>query len=135
VTESAIMADPERAETLLRRFDTIGIELAIDDFGAGYTSLAHLRTLPVQELKIDQSLVRQMSISAADTVIIRAIIDLAHNLGLRTVAEGVEDADDAQPAQLLGCDIAQGFHLARPMPAAEFSLWSHLSRGGARTTS
>jgi len=124
VTESAIMADPVRAETLLRRFDKIGIELAIDDFGAGYTSLAHLRTLPVQELKIDQSLVRQMTVSPADTLIIRAIIDLAHSLGLRTVAEGVEDADTLRRLDVLGCDVVQGFHLARPMPAADLLLWS-----------
>ena len=131
VTESAIMLDPERAESILRRFSTIGIELAIDDFGAGYTSLAHLRTLPVQELKLDQSLVRQMSISAADTLIIQAIIDLAHGLGLRTVAEGVEDADTLDRLSVLGCDIAQGFHLARPMPAADLRLWSPGDTSGA----
>ena len=123
VTESAIMVDPERAGSILRRFANMGIELAIDDFGAGYTSLGHLRTLPVQELKIDQSLVLQMSTSAADTLIIGAIIDLAHSLGLRTVAEGVEDADTLQRLSVLGCDIAQGYHLARPMPAAELSQW------------
>lgn len=124
VTESAIMVDPERAGTILRRFAKLGIELAIDDFGAGYTSLAHLRTLPVQELKIDQSLVRQMSTSTADTLIIRAVIDLAHSLGLRAVAEGVEDAGTLSRLSALGCDIAQGYHLARPMPAHDLRLWS-----------
>ena len=132
VTESAIMIDPGRAEALLRRFSGMGIELAIDDFGAGYTSLAHLRTLPVQELKIDQSLVRQMSISAADTLIVGAIIDLAHSLGLRTVAEGVEDEDTLQRLGVLGCDIAQGYHLARPMPANALSLW-HNGDGAPRS--
>ena len=123
VTESAIMIDPERAESILRRFSRIGIEIAIDDFGAGYTSLAHLRTLPVTELKLDQSLVRQMSMSTADSLIIGAIIELAHGLGLRTVAEGVEDADTLRRLTALGCDVAQGYHLARPMPAAELSAW------------
>lgn len=124
VTESAIMVDPVRAETILRRFAQMGLDLAIDDFGAGYTSLAYLRTLPVQELKIDQSLVGQMSTSTADTLIIKAIIDLAHGLGLRTVAEGVEDADTLGRLIVVGCDIAQGFHLALPMPAAALREWS-----------
>jgi EAL domain-containing protein (putative c-di-GMP-specific phosphodiesterase class I) len=118
------MSDPVRARSVLRRFADLGLEIAIDDFGAGYTSLAHLRNLPVHELKIDQSLVRQMADSAADTVIIQAIIDLAHNLGLRTVAEGVEDAETLDRLRGLGCDIAQGFYLARPMAGADLDLWS-----------
>jgi EAL domain-containing protein (putative c-di-GMP-specific phosphodiesterase class I) len=123
VTESAIMADPERAETLLRRFDTIGIELADRRLRRRLHLLAHLRTLPVQELKIDQSLVRQMSDLGRDTVIIRAIIDLAHNLGLRTVAEGVEDADTLDRLSILAVTSLRD-STCPPMPAAEFSRWS-----------
>jgi diguanylate cyclase (GGDEF)-like protein len=125
VTESAMMVDPARAETILWRFAEMGISLSIDDFGAGYTSLGHLRNLPVHELKIDQSLVRQMATSAADTLIIKAVIELAHSLGLRTVAEGVEDAGTLDRLTVMGCDVAQGFHLARPMPAAALRLLSH----------
>ena len=125
VTESAIMVDPHVAEITLRRFAELGIEIAIDDFGAGYTSLGHLRTLPVQELKIDQSLVRDMATSATATIIVRGIIDLAQSLGLRTVAEGVEDSATLEQLSELGCDLAQGFYLARPMPAADLSQWSH----------
>jgi diguanylate cyclase (GGDEF)-like protein len=123
VTESAIMVDPARAEAILRQFTLHGIDIAIDDFGAGYTSLAHLRALPVHELKIDMALVRQMTVSDADTLIVRTIIDLAHGLGLRTVAEGVEDTDTLSRLSALGCDIAQGFHIARPMPATDLRVW------------
>ena len=123
VTESAIMVEPAKAEAMLSRFADLGIELAIDDFGAGYTSLAHLRTLPVQELKIDQSLVGRMAVSAKDALIVRALIDLAHNLGLRAVAEGVDDACTLDRLTLMGCDIAQGFHIAHPMSGTELSQW------------
>jgi diguanylate cyclase (GGDEF)-like protein len=128
VTESAIMLDPARAEAILSRFAEMGIELAIDDFGAGYTSMAALGTLPVQELKIDRSLVSQMSVSAGDALIVKAIIDLGHSLGLRTVAEGVEDADTLQRLGIMGCDVAQGFHLARPMSGARLSVWHGVER-------
>lgn len=123
VTESAIIVEPDQAEAMLFRFAHIGIELAIDDFGAGYTSLAHLRTLPVQELKIDQSLVAQMAVSARDAIIVGSVIDLAKNLGLRTVAEGVEDADTLGRLTLMGCDIGQGFHIAHPMTGRQLSAW------------
>ena len=123
VTESAIMADPDRAQSMLARFAAMGIELAIDDFGAGYTSVAQLGTLPVVELKIDQSLVAQMSVSARDALIVKGIIDLAHSLGLHTVAEGVPDAGTLQRLAVMGCDAAQGSHLARPMSAAQLRLW------------
>jgi diguanylate cyclase (GGDEF)-like protein len=123
VTESAIMVEPKQAKATLTRFADLGIDIAIDDFGAGYTSLAHLRTLPVRELKIDQSLVAQMRFSAKDALIVRAVIDLARNLGLRTVAEGVEDETTLASVTLMGCDIAQGFHIAPPMTGAELSEW------------
>ena len=123
VTESAIMVEPARAEAMLLRIASLGIVLAIDDFGAGYTSLAHLRTLPVKELKIDQSLVGQMAVSAKDALIVRSVIDLAYNLGMRTVAEGVEDASTLDRLKLMGCDVGQGYHIARPMTGAQLSEW------------
>jgi diguanylate cyclase (GGDEF)-like protein len=124
VTESAIMLEPDRAEAVLLRFADVGIELAIDDFGAGYTSLAQLRTLPVQEIKIDQGLVAHIAVSVNDALIVRAVIELAQGLGLRTVAEGVEDEATLQVLKVMGCDIAQGYHIARPMPAADLIRWS-----------
>ncbi len=123
VTESAIMLDPDRAEEILSRFAGRGIELSIDDFGAGYTSLAHLRTLPVKELKIDRSLVARMAVSDGDAVIVSSVVDMVHRLGLRTVAEGVEDEATLERLTQMGCDVAQGFHIARPMPAAELNRW------------
>ena len=124
ITESAIMLDPIRANAILTRFKNVGIELAIDDFGAGYTSLAQLRTLPVHEIKIDQALIQQMGVSVSDALIVKAVIDLAHGLGLRTVAEGVEDEATLEQLRAMGCDIAQGFHIARPMPAPDLVRWS-----------
>jgi EAL domain-containing protein (putative c-di-GMP-specific phosphodiesterase class I) len=124
VTESAIILEPERAVAVLSRFAEVGIELAIDDFGAGYTSLAQLRTLPIQEIKIDQALVAEIAVSVNDALIVRAVIDLAQGLGLRTVAEGVEDEATLEVLRMMGCDIAQGFHIARPMPAADLIRWA-----------
>jgi diguanylate cyclase (GGDEF)-like protein len=124
VTESAMMLEPELAEVVLLRFADVGIELAIDDFGAGYTSLAQLRTLPVHEIKIDRALVAQMAVSVNDALIVRAVIDLAQGLGLRTVAEGVEDEATLEVLTVMGCDIAQGFHIARPMLVADLIQWS-----------
>jgi diguanylate cyclase (GGDEF)-like protein len=124
VTESAIMVEPDKAEAVLSRFAEVGIELAIDDFGAGYTSLSQLRTLPVQEIKIDRGLITQMAVSVNDALIVRAVIELAQGLGLRTVAEGVEDEATLEVLKVMGCDIAQGFHIARPMPATDLIHWS-----------
>lgn len=115
---------------MLSRFAKLGIELAIDDFGAGYTSLAHLRTLPVRELKIDQSLIAEIAVSARDAFIVKSLIDLGHNLGLRTVAEGIEDAETFQRLTLMGCDVGQGYHIARPMSSTSLWQW-HLDHAPA----
>jgi EAL domain-containing protein (putative c-di-GMP-specific phosphodiesterase class I) len=101
----------------------MGIELALDDFGTGYSSLAHLKRLPVHELKIDKSFVMNMTRDESDAVIVQSTIDLARNLRLRTVAEGVEDEDSWFHLSRLGCDVAQGYFLSRPVPAAEFTAW------------
>src|SRR3712207_7681771 len=96
----------------------MGVGLAIDDFGTGHSSLAYLKRLPVHELKIDRSFVMNMSTDDNDAVIVRSTVDLAHNLGLRVVAEGVESEAVAQTLTALGCDVAQGYHYGRPVPAA-----------------
>jgi diguanylate cyclase (GGDEF)-like protein len=123
ITESAIMTDPTRALEILNRLHTLGVQLAIDDFGTGYSSMAYLKSLPVHELKVDRSFVTHLRHSQSDAVIVRSTVDLGHNLGLRVVAEGVEDEATWQELATLGCDTVQGYYLARPMPAAELVAW------------
>ncbi len=117
ITESMLMHDPERARETLDRLAAVGVGLSVDDFGTGYSSLAHLKRLPVDTIKIDKSFVLDMDEDEADEAIVRSTIELAHNLGLRVVAEGVESAATWLRLAALGCDLAQGFHLARPLPA------------------
>jgi diguanylate cyclase (GGDEF)-like protein/PAS domain S-box-containing protein len=123
ITESTLMADPTRALAVLGRLRDMGIGISIDDFGTGHSSLAYLKRLPVSELKIDRSFVRDITHDESDRLIVRAMIDLAHSLGLRVVAEGVEDL----PTQLLltglGCDIAQGYFLSHPLRGPEVTHW------------
>jgi diguanylate cyclase len=123
VTESAIMIEPERARRLLTRLHELGIRLSIDDFGAGYTSLAQLKTLPVTELKVDRSFVLTMDTDPANAVIVRSVVDLGHNLGLSAVAEGVETQQALDTLTGYGCDTAQGYHLSRPLPPEAFLAW------------
>jgi EAL domain-containing protein (putative c-di-GMP-specific phosphodiesterase class I) len=123
ITESMIVGDPGRARDVLGRLHQLGMTLAIDDFGTGYSSLAYLRQLPVDEIKIDRSFVMQMGGNQSDETIVRSIIDLAHNLGLRAVAEGVEDQVIMDRLLELGCDVAQGYHLARPLPPDRLEQW------------
>ncbi|MEO6031060.1 MAG: EAL domain-containing protein, partial [Burkholderiaceae bacterium] len=124
ITEGAIMDDPQRALATLNRLSALGFRLSIDDFGTGYSSLAYLKRLPVDELKIDKSFVIGMERDLDDLKIVRSTIDLAHNLGLTVVAEGVENAKVWELLRELDCDEAQGFHMGRPMPAAEFHQWT-----------
>jgi diguanylate cyclase len=123
VTETAIIADPDRAQSIIGRLHTLGVGLSIDDFGTGYTSLSFLRDLPVQELKIDRSFVTNMLTHPKDAVIVRTGIELAHRLGMDSVAEGIEDAATFDALAALGCTTAQGFYLGRPMPSANFDAW------------
>ena len=123
ITESIVMADPGRVLGVLKALRDMGIQLALDDFGTGYSSLAHLKRLPVHELKIDKSFVMNMTRDESDAVIVQSTIDLARNLRLRTVAEGVEDLDSWIQLAGLGCDVAQGYYLSRPVPAAELTTW------------
>jgi diguanylate cyclase (GGDEF)-like protein len=123
ITESAIMDDPQRAEATLNRLNECGFKLSIDDFGTGYSSLAYLKRLPVDQLKIDKSFVMAMERVKGDAVIVRSTIDLAHNLSLTVVAEGVENAVVYNLLKKLGCDQAQGYLISKPMPAADYVAW------------
>jgi EAL domain-containing protein (putative c-di-GMP-specific phosphodiesterase class I) len=118
------MDDPQRALGTLNGLSGLGFKLSIDDFGTGYSSLAYLKRLPVDELKIDKSFVLNMVEDLDDAKIVRSTIDLAHNLGLTVVAEGVENAKVWDMLRDLDCDEAQGYHMGRPMPASEFFAWS-----------
>nr|WP_239521124.1 bifunctional diguanylate cyclase/phosphodiesterase [Blastococcus saxobsidens] len=119
ITESAAMKDPVRALDVLHRLRDLGLELSVDDYGTGHASLAYLSRLPVSTLKIDRSFVQTMELDASDRTIVRSTIDLAHSLGLRVVAEGVETRATWDELAVLGCDAAQGYWLARPLPEAE----------------
>jgi diguanylate cyclase (GGDEF)-like protein/PAS domain S-box-containing protein len=123
ITESSLMADPARAAENLTQLRALGVRISIDDFGTGYSSLASLKNLPVDELKIDQSFVQAMATDASSRAIVRAIIDLADALKLRVVAEGVEDRATWDVLVGLGCDVAQGYFLSRPIAAMELEAW------------
>jgi EAL domain-containing protein (putative c-di-GMP-specific phosphodiesterase class I) len=119
ITESSVMADPSRTIGVLGRLSALGVSIAIDDFGTGYSSLSYLKRLPVDEIKIDRSFVAGMMVDDNDDVIVRSTIELARSLGLRVVAEGVEDHATWARLSALGCDLAQGFYLSPPVAAAE----------------
>jgi EAL domain-containing protein (putative c-di-GMP-specific phosphodiesterase class I) len=133
ITESAIMDDPQRAEAMLNRLSEQGFKLSIDDFGTGYSSLAYLKRLPVDELKIDKSFVMGMESGEDDAMIVRSTIDLAHNLGLTVVAEGVETLAILDRLRALSCDEAQGYHICRPLEAQDFLAWQSRQIANATT--
>jgi EAL domain-containing protein (putative c-di-GMP-specific phosphodiesterase class I) len=116
VTETSAMADPVRAAAVLRGLSELGVAVAVDDYGTGYSSLSYLRSLPIGTLKIDRSFVTRMRQDEGNAVIVRSTIELAHNLGLRVVAEGVEDLETYDVLADLGCTVAQGYFLSRPLP-------------------
>jgi len=121
ITESTIMTDPPRARVVLARLSSLGVRLAIDDFGSGYSSFGHLRQLPIDVLKIDRSFIQNMTEDTGDAAIVRSAIDLGHNLGLEVVAEGVETEEIKRHLEALGCDTLQGYHLGRPQPASRIA--------------
>jgi diguanylate cyclase (GGDEF)-like protein len=123
ITESTIMADPTRAMEILGRLNAMGVEVSIDDFGTGYSSMAYLKSLPVHELKVDRSFVTQMTSDTRDAVIVRSTVELGRNLGLRVVAEGVEDSLTLQELDALGCDAIQGYYISRPVPPDDLIHW------------
>ncbi|HEV3002718.1 MAG TPA: EAL domain-containing protein, partial [Solirubrobacteraceae bacterium] len=124
LTESTIMADPQRAREILDALHAVGVGLSIDDFGTGYSSLGKLRQLPVDEIKIDRSFVVGMAHDRSDATIVRSTIDLARNLGLRVVAEGVEHAHVRDELAALGCDLGQGYVFSRPLEGAALLAWA-----------
>jgi diguanylate cyclase (GGDEF)-like protein len=123
VTESAVMLEPEKAARILNELHAIGIRIAIDDFGAGYTSLAQLKNLPISELKIDKSFILTMHDNADDATIVKSMVDLGHSLNMKVVAEGIETANAVNTLAELRCDIGQGYHLCRPTLAEALMQW------------
>ncbi|MBD8600284.1 bifunctional diguanylate cyclase/phosphodiesterase [Pseudomonas sp. CFBP 8772] len=134
ITESAIMREPEQSLKVLNRLREFGISLSVDDFGTGYSSLAHLKRLPVQELKIDQSFVRDLDETSEDAVIVRSTIEMSHNLGLKVVAEGVEYEHSLRLLERWHCDTAQGYLISRPLDAIAFEAWIARSQLPPRMT-
>src|SRR3954447_5826842 len=132
ITEHALMSDPARMTAALEALGRMGVDLSLDDFGTGYSSLVHLKRLPVSEIKVDRSFVSRMTTDPDDSAIVRSIVDLAHALGLRSVAEGVEDEDTQDLLTAMGCDAAQGYLISRPLPDHAITPW--LAARAARRT-
>ena len=128
ITESSFMDDPSRALHTLTRLHALGVKLSVDDYGTGYSSLAYLKKLPVDEMKIDQAFVRNMVVDSDDLVIVRSTIELGHNLGLKVVAEGVEDKPTLDKLRQLGCDLAQGYYMSRPLSSEQLEVWVNTAR-------
>jgi predicted signal transduction protein with EAL and GGDEF domain len=123
ITETSVMADPDRSLEILNRIAGLGVRISIDDFGTGYSSLAYLRKLPVTEIKIDRSFVMEMLDNPGDEAIVQATIGLAQSLGLDVVAEGVENDATMVRLKSMGCNLLQGYHISRPMAAMDFPQW------------
>ena len=128
ITESALMSDAVRAGRILRMLSAMGIRLALDDFGTGYSSLSYLKTLPVDEVKIDRSFVMNMARDPDDAHIVRSTVELTRGLGRAAVAEGVEDQGTLERLRAFGCDAAQGYHISRPQTAADLTHWLRARR-------
>ena len=123
LTESFLMADSARSMGVLSGLSGVGVRMSIDDFGTGYSSLSYLKRLPIDEIKIDRSFVMGMQNDPNDSMIVRATVELGKNLGLQVVAEGVEDRETLDELAAIGCDLAQGYHISRPIPALEATRW------------
>jgi diguanylate cyclase (GGDEF)-like protein len=128
ITESAVMGNPTTAKAMLGRLRSMGVRIAIDDFGTGYSSLSYLKDLPVDEIKIDQSFVQGMTSGGPNASIVRSVIDLGRNLGLKIVAEGVENDETVELLESFGCEYVQGFYFSTPLPPANFAAWLAQSR-------
>ena len=120
ITENIFLSEFDRLSDMLSHICSLGVELSIDDYGTGYSSLSRLSRLPINELKIDQSFIKEMLANKNDEVVVRSTIELAHNLNMNVVAEGVEEQPAMDLLKKLGCDIIQGFLISRPMPAEKF---------------
>jgi EAL domain-containing protein (putative c-di-GMP-specific phosphodiesterase class I) len=123
VTETAMMHDPELALSVLHDLSNLGVRLSIDDFGTGHSSLAYIKRLPVQEIKIDRSFVMEMNHSKDDNIIVKTTVNMCHDLGLEVVAEGVETLDIQTSLEAMGCDYIQGYGLSHPLPFDELVPW------------
>jgi diguanylate cyclase len=123
ITEQALVGDPTRALQTLDALRAGGIELSLDDFGTGHASLTRLKRLPVAELKIERQFVQHLDTRHEDVAIVRSVVELARGLGLRCIAEGVETEAVLARLHAFGCDVAQGYHIARPMPAGDVVPW------------
>jgi diguanylate cyclase (GGDEF)-like protein len=134
ITESGFMEDPAHARAVMQRLHELGVKLSIDDYGTGYSSLAYIAQLPVDELKIDRSFVSRMTEDAMTTTIVRSTIELGHSLGLNVVAEGVEDESGMKVLKQYGCDHIQGYFFSRPLPPAKLEEWLRTSKWGYPTT-
>jgi diguanylate cyclase (GGDEF)-like protein len=132
ITESGLMDDPHSAQKTIRKLRDLGIVTSIDDYGTGYSSLAYIKQLAVNEIKIDRAFVGGMEADRKNAAIVRSTIELGHNLGLTVVAEGVETDHEVEELRRYGCDVAQGYHFARPMPAEALEKWLGAALGGAR---
>jgi diguanylate cyclase (GGDEF)-like protein len=128
ITESSMMSDPDRTIDTLRQLATSGHQMSVDDFGTGFSSLAYLKKFPVRSLKIDKSFVLDMENDCNDRVIVKSTIDLAHGIGMVAIAEGVENEASLQELMRMGCDIAQGYYISRPLPPDKFIAWIHEAR-------
>ncbi|MEH6909851.1 MAG: EAL domain-containing protein [Oceanicoccus sp.] len=126
ITESTLMADPEKARVVLQEISDLGVYLSVDDYGTGYSSLAYLKSLPINTLKIDRAFISQMLEDNQDEIIVNSTIQLAHNLGLDVTAEGIEDASLISRLAELGCDKGQGFFFCKPIPVEELHTWLFL---------
>ena len=131
ITESVIMIDPKRAREVLEALRALGLRIAVDDYGTGYCALAYLRDLPIDELKIDRSFIANVVTDRRSGAIVRSTIELAHALGLKVVAEGIEDKIALDAVKAFGCDFAQGSHFSRPVPADAFTSWARARVAGA----
>jgi diguanylate cyclase (GGDEF)-like protein len=128
ITESAMMSDPEKTVSILSQLASMGHLMSVDDFGTGFSSLAYLKKFPVRSLKIDKSFIAEMDTDNNDHVIVRSTIDMAHGMGMNVIAEGVESEALLKELMMMGCDIVQGYHISRPLPAEEFIEWTHQSK-------
>ena len=130
ITETMVMEDLSGAREVMKKLNRLGVRLAIDDFGTGHSSLAYLKQFPVHEVKVDRAFIQGVAESQVDLAIVRAIIDLAHAMGISAVAEGVETKDQAVELNMLGCPVGQGFYFSQPLPAEEFGglLIRHFAR-------
>ncbi|MBL8630468.1 MAG: EAL domain-containing protein [Rhodospirillaceae bacterium] len=133
ITESAVMEDPKQSMEVLSALNKMGATLSIDDYGTGYSSMSYLKSLPVQEIKIDKSFVLKLSSNKGDEILVRSTIDLGHNLGLKVTAEGVEDRASLDILKQYGCETGQGYHISKPIPADDFEKFFMTSRWSPTT--